>query len=104
MSPFLWAVLFASTGIVVACCFVLVFSREYHAGLVGKVGLGFVALAAFGRLAALWDRGLEAWVSPQGVMLWLGLALFIGRHAVKFLLRCSRRGPTWYEPIRGGRS
>jgi hypothetical protein len=35
-------------------------------------------------------------VTPLGVLLWIGLALFLGRHACQFLHRWRAGGPTWY--------
>jgi hypothetical protein len=82
---------------VLACCLLFVLHPEYHAGVVGNLGLCLIALASFSRLAVLLERGQVAYVSPQGVVLWIGLALFLGRHALKFALRAARRDSTWYR-------
>ena len=97
MSVTLYVFMLGAVAAVFGCCFFLLFARDYHAGAFGTAGLGLVALAALGRLAGLWDRGLESYVSPQGVMLWLGLALFLGRHVLKFACRAARRDGTWYR-------
>ena len=97
MNAFLWVMIFASASAVLGCCLLLVFNRDYHAGLVGKIGLGLVALAALSRVGALLEQGAHAWVSPQGVLVWVGLALFLGRHVVRYCIRARRRGPSWYE-------
>ena len=97
MNAALWGLLLFSSAVVFGCCVLLVFNHDYRAGIVGKVGLAFVALAAFTRAMGLLEHGLASWVSPPGVMLWLGLAAFLGRHAAKYLLRSAKKGPSWYE-------
>ncbi len=98
MSAALFALLVASAAAVLLCCGVLLFyHREYHAGAIGTAGLGMVALAALSRLSHLIEHGLAAWVSAPSVLLWLGLALFLGRHVVKFAFRAARRDGTWYD-------
>ena len=100
MSVTLFALLVIAASTVLFCCVVLVFYRDYHAGAIGKFGLGMIALAAISRLYGLLEHGINSWVSPQGVMLWLGLALFLGRHVVKFAWRAAKRGPDWYPRCR----
>jgi hypothetical protein len=72
---------------VVAICLLFVLNPHYHAGLVGNLGLCLVALAAASRVGDLVEHGLEARVSPQGALLWIGLALFLGRQAWRFMSR-----------------
>jgi hypothetical protein len=96
MSVFVWAAIFAGASAVLACCVALVANRQYHAGLFGKVGLSLVAIAALSRLGALLEHGANAWVSPQGVLIWIGLALFLVRHTLRYFHRLMRGDPTWY--------
>jgi hypothetical protein len=96
----LFVLLVAAAAAVLLCCGVLLFyHREYHAGAVGFAGLGMIALAALSRIVHLAEAGAHAWVSPASVLLWVGLALFLGRHVVKFVFRHARRGPTWYPRV-----
>jgi hypothetical protein len=72
---------------VVAICLLFVLNPHYHAGLIGNVGMCLVALAAASRVGDLVEHGLEARISPQGALLWIGLALFLGRQAWRFMSR-----------------
>jgi hypothetical protein len=89
----------AASALVVVVCLIFVLNPHYHAGLIGNVGMCLVALAAASRLGDLVEHGLEARISPQGALLWLGLALFLGRQAWRFMsrLHCA---VDWY-PARG---
>lgn len=87
---------FLAAAVVLAVCVLLVLHPSYHAGLVGNLGLAMVALAAASRCAAIAEHGREVYITPQGVVLWIGLALFLGRHAWKFLQRWALAGPSWY--------
>jgi hypothetical protein len=89
-------VVFVAAALVLAVCALLVLHRDYHAGFVGNLGLGMLALAAATRLAGILEQGGEVRITPLGVLLWIGLALFLGRHAFKFLHRWRAGGPTWY--------
>lgn len=79
---------------------------EYHAGLAGTVGLGLIAIAAVTRgsvIVDVWLEGrLDAQISPQGVMLWCGLALFLGRQAWTFYRRWRKGGGSFYTLARRG--
>jgi hypothetical protein len=89
-------VVFMAAVLVLAVCMLLVLHPDYHAGLFGNTGLALIALAAVTRLAGILEYGSEVHITPLGVMLWIGLALFLGRHACHFLHRWATRGPTWY--------
>lgn len=70
--------------VVFLVCFVLAFNRDYHAGAIGTIGLAAVAVTAFSRCIELAEG---ASTNPRGTLLWIGLALFLGRLTFKFLLR-----------------
>lgn len=89
-------VVFVAAALVLVVCTLLVLHRDYHAGLFGNAGLGLVAIAAAARLAGILEQGNEMHITPVAVLLWSGLALFLVRHALKFLQRWLHRGPTWY--------
>jgi hypothetical protein len=81
--------------LVFVSCVVLVFHKDYDSGVIGGTGLAMVAFAAFARFMHVVDGVSTA--SPLSAMLWSGLALFMGRLVVRFLMRCERRDHTWYE-------
>lgn len=90
--------------VVFLAALLFVLHRDYHAGFIGTLGLGLIALAAFARahgIVGQWEeQGLEAVrVTPPGVLLWIGLALFLGRQAYRFLTR-SWSCTDWYGPPR----
>src|SRR3954464_13751450 len=76
---------------VVAVCVLFVLNSHYHAGLLGNVGLCLIALVGASRAGDIVEHGLDARVTPQGALLWIGLALFLGRQAWRFMsrLRCA---------------
>ena len=72
-------------AIVAVICTVLVFHKDYEDGLLGRLGLAVMAIASLARLSHLVEHEFSRNVSPIGVMLWLGLAIFLGRHLYRFL-------------------
>lgn len=85
-----------AAALVLAACLVLVLHPDYHAGLFGNIGLGLVAAAGVARAAGILEYGAEVHVTPVGVILWTGLAMFLSRHCWKFLQRWLAGGPSWY--------
>jgi preprotein translocase subunit SecG len=90
-------VVFVAAMVVLAVCALLVLHRDYHAGLSGNAGLGLLALVALSCLTGIIEG--EVRITPHAALLWIGLALFLGRHACKFLQRWLHRGPTWYARL-----
>lgn len=90
---------FIACVLVAGAAFLFVFHRDYHAGVLGTSGLAFICIAAASRALSIAEAGFEARVTPQGVMLWIGLALFLGRQAYRFLARW-RSCSDWHGPPR----
>lgn len=87
---------FAGAGLALIICLLCVFHRDYHAGILGNLGLGMIAIVAASRLLLIIEGGWEAHVTPQGIMLWWGFVLFAGRQLVRFMVR-SRTRTGWYQ-------
>lgn len=76
---------------VCAACVMLIFHHDYEDGLLGRIGLGMIALASFA--TAL--RSVDKWIDgmpldiPENTMLflWCGLTIFLCRHVWRFLRR-----------------
>ena len=93
-------VVFIAAFVVLCACTVLVFHKDYASGFVGSIGLALIAVSATARLVILLENGISPVRIPNiGVVLWIGLALFLGRLLWKFLNRARTRGPSWYEEI-----
>lgn len=94
-------VVFCAALLVLLVSVLFVLHCEYHAGFFGNVGLAFIGLAAFSRCTGIvdvWREGsLDVYLTPTGVMMWCGTAIFLGRQAVVFLSRWLGRHPTWYS-------
>lgn len=93
----------STLGAIVAlsCCVALVFHPDYDDGLFGRAGLVCIGVTAFARVMLVLTVGFPH-PTPVGVLLWLGVALFLGRHTWCFLLRARRRDETWYK-VRSGK-
>lgn len=63
----------------------LVLHRDYEDGLLGRIGLSFMALAGSARAMHLLIHGLDMPSNPIAVLLWIGLALFMVRHLYRFM-------------------
>jgi hypothetical protein len=87
-------VLFCAIAVAL-CCLLLVFHPEYDDGLFGRLGMAMVTFVAVARILKLFD-GIPDVVSPNMLALYVGLAMFFGRHTYRFLRRATWRGPTWY--------
>lgn len=79
---------------VCGACVMLIFHHDYDDGLIGRIGLGLIALASLAVATLAIDRAFHDMPLriPQNVMtfLWCGLTLFFGRHVWRFLRRRSR--------------
>ena len=84
MSALNFAVLMAAITVAVIST-ILVFHKEYEDGLIGRFALSLMALAGIGRAVGILESDFEFRVTPQGAMIWLGAALFLGRHFYRFL-------------------
>lgn len=89
-------VLIASAS-VAAVCVALVLHREYEDGLIGRISLACMGVAALARAASLLSGLGYVWVSPVGVLLWCGLAAFMVRHVYRFA-RWRRCGENDWRP------
>ena len=90
--------LFALIGaaLVASCCVILIFNTHYDDGFFGRLGLCCIALVACSRVfSVLLNIGQTT--PPMGILLWLGLALFLIRHTARFLKRLKHRDHTWYR-------
>lgn len=90
-----FAVMFAALGCT-CIAVVITLHPKYHCGFVRVVGLGMIAVAGLSRAAKLW-LDPDAVVTHVGVLLWIGLFLFLGSHAWRFFSRYRRGGPCWYD-------
>lgn len=71
--------------VVAVICTTLVLHREYEDGLLGRLGLALMALAATARTLQLVESEFQRSVNPIGLVLWVGLALFLARHLYRFM-------------------
>ena len=76
---------FLCTLIILAVCITLVFNKHYEDGLIGRIALSVIAIAAAGRASGIWDSDFMFAVTPQGALVWIGLTLFLVRHLYRFL-------------------
>jgi fructose-specific component phosphotransferase system IIB-like protein len=82
------------TAVIVPVCVLLIFHPDYEDGFFGRIGLTLIGIAGFARLVSVFGDAHP--VTPIGMVLWLGVAIFLVRHCWRFL----RRGhyhPTPYQ-------
>lgn len=85
-----------SIVVTLAVCLLFVFHPEYEAGVLGVFGLGVVAIVAMSRLDSMIEDPESVYLSPRSLMMWVGVALFLGQLAWRFLKRCrARHGSVW---------
>lgn len=83
--------------IVLLACSVLAAHRDYHSGFVGTIGLGILAASAYSRIAAIATDYQDVYMTPTGVVFWIGSAMFFGNLLVSFLRRAKKKAPgTWW--------
>lgn len=77
------------SGVVGLFCIVLVFHKQYEDGLIGRLSLAILSLAAFSRgvngMEAIWLHK-DMHVSPQAFATWVALAMFFSRHVYRFMM------------------
>jgi hypothetical protein len=78
------------------CCFLLVFHPEYDDGLLGRLGMAMITFVGVARVLRYFDE-IPDHVPPNLLIMWVGLALFFGRHTYRFLRRATWKGPDWYK-------
>ena len=86
--------------VVLVVCIALVLHKDYEDGLIGRLALATIGLASMGRLSSILERGWDTYVSHVGVMLWVGLSIFLARHLYYFLRRRYGWGGVWRESNR----
>ena len=64
---------------------VLVFHKDYEDGIIGRFALSLIAIAGVGRVVGIMESEFSYSVSPQGAMIWAGMAIFFSRHLYRFL-------------------
>jgi hypothetical protein len=99
----LWVVVVC--GLLVSLiCTALVLHRDYEDGLIGRIGLAFIALACSARVMQIAVTALERWlqdidkpinINPANALLLLGLAMFMTRHFYRFLRWRSAGAHDW---------
>jgi hypothetical protein len=82
---------------------VLVFHQEYDDGLFGRLGMAMITFVAVARILKFFD-GIPDYVSPNMLVLYVGLSMFFGRHTYRFLRRATWKGPNWYNQHNSGKS
>jgi hypothetical protein len=97
LMSFLTVITLFAACIVLLICVLLALHKDYHSGLAGTVGLGFLGIAAFARITAILTQSGPVVITPLAMMFWIGSALFLGQITVNFLMRSRKRGPNWYE-------
>lgn len=85
--------------LVAAVCVILVLHKDYEDGLVGRISLSFIGVAGVARAMQLIASEFDRAVSPIGVLLWIGLAIFFARHLYRFL-RWRRSGDGDWRKVR----
>jgi hypothetical protein len=91
-------VVLVSATLVLICSLILVFHPEYEDGLIMRTGLALFGICAFSRVVRLLD-GSPDYLNPVAILLWTGLALFLGGHTYRFLKRAMWKPSTWYPRI-----
>ena len=71
--------------IVASICIFLVFHEDYEDGFVGRLALSLIGMSASGRVLQLAEDATR-YVSSVGLVLWIGLALFLGQTLFRFLM------------------
>mgnify|MGYP001290541506 CR=1 FL=1 len=107
MSTAAGIIIFLSTVLVLACAIILVFNKEYDDGVIGRLGLSLIGLAALARGMSILQHWEEHAVSPSlistgssiALLLWSGIALFLIRHTYRFL-RFQSNGEYAWTPLR----
>lgn len=94
MDVFAAWLLVVAAGTVLVIALLFVFHPHYELGVLGVTGLALIALAAVSRMDGLLERifdGEPLYISPRSLLVWIGVALFFGQLAWRFLRRCKAR-------------
>lgn len=79
------AVVFLCSSAVLAISLVLVLHRDYEDGLIGRLALSLLGIGALARVLDILFASGPIPFSAIAFLVWLGLALFLGRHLYRFL-------------------
>lgn len=71
--------------VVASIAIILILHHEYDDGLIGRVALSGLGLGAIVRVTEIISNGASMPVTPVGVLIWVALALFLGRHLRRFM-------------------
>lgn len=77
-----------ASGIACAMAVMFVLHRDYEDGMLGRLALSMIGLAAVARFLSGCDAlvaGQAMSVTAVGSLLWFGVALFLSRHAWRFM-------------------
>jgi hypothetical protein len=72
-------------AIVASVAIILILHHEYEDGLVGRIALSGLGLGAIVRVTEIISHGASLPVTPVGVLIWISLAMFLGRHLFRFM-------------------
>jgi uncharacterized membrane protein YgdD (TMEM256/DUF423 family) len=95
MSTLLLCVVLSAALVVAISALVLALNPKYRAGIFGTAGLALMGVAASARVVHLLQVEDIETMHPVTILLWVGLALFLGRLCLCFLNRTTRAD--WYE-------
>lgn len=87
-----------SSGVTAGVCAMLVWHARYEDGLIGRTGLGVLGLCA--TLVLAQTLRYEADFNPSTIGMMAGMAVFLSRHAWRFLRFC-RVDPESTETFKG---
>jgi hypothetical protein len=72
-------------ALVAAVSIILILHHEYEDGLIGRIALSGLGLGAIVRVTEIVSHGASLPVTPVGVLIWISLAMFLGRHLFRFI-------------------
>ena len=90
---------FTAATAVLTISLILVFHPEYEDGLLGRFALCRICIAAFALGSNFIDAEFAAQFNKPGIMLWLGICIFLCRHFYRFM-RWRYRGDFAWRPAR----
>lgn len=90
-------IIFFCAALIFAVCLVLVFHKDYEDGLIGRLALALIGITSLARVIGILENDFDVRFSPIAIGLWIGLALFFGRHLYRFL-RWKRIGEHDWRP------
>ena len=78
-------IVFIAATAVLIISLVLVFHPEYEDGLLGRFALCLICMAAFALGSNIIDADFAAQFNRPGIMLWMGICIFLCRHFYRFM-------------------